>query len=97
MKRTYRYVGSFGEVRCTLPSGLEITLPVVPGLLKHPSVDELFDLLRDPDVARKYTALALVKAPWAVLRLFPREWLESCMAETELPAARARALTFMLS
>lgn len=96
MKRTYRFVSTEGEVACTLPSGQQVLLPVVPGLLKHPGLDELRQLLQDAEVARKYTIQALRKAPWAVLRLFPRRLLEDCLAEADLPAGRARALRFLL-
>ena len=68
MRRTYRFVGSVGTVVCVVGPGREVELPVFPGILKHPMVDELRDLLARPSVARKYTILALRRAPWQVLR-----------------------------
>jgi hypothetical protein len=97
MKRSYRYVKSVGTVQCSLGPGRTVTLPVFPGILKHPTVDELCDLLVKPSVARKYTILALRKAPWQVLREFPGDWLEACLVEANLRAGRANALRFLLS
>lgn len=97
MKLSYRFVESVGTVRCVLDDRREVTLPVFPGILKHPTIDELRELLTRPAVARKYTLLALRKAPWQVLREFPREWLEACLAEVRLRAGRAQALRFLLS
>jgi len=97
MWRADRFVEPEGEVICTLPSGRRIALPLAPGILKHPTVEDLRRLLTEPAVARKYTIAALHKAPWSVLRKFPRRWLEECMAEAELSARRAAALAFLLS
>ncbi len=97
MKRSYRFVESVGTVRCALDPGHEVTLPVFPGILKHPTVDELRELLAKPAVARKYTIQALRKAPWPVLREFPRDWLEACLAEADLRAGRVHALRFLLA
>lgn len=97
MKRTHRFVESVGSVRCTTESGKDVNLPAFPGILKHPTVDELLDLLEKPAVARKYTVLALRKAPWQVLREFPPEWLEACLPEADLREGRVRALRFLLS
>ncbi len=97
MRRTYRFVGSVGTVVCVVGPGREVELPVFPGILKHPMVDELRDLLVRPSVARKYTILALRRAPWQVLREFPRDWLEACLPEANLRAGRERALRFLLS
>lgn len=97
MKRTYRFVESVGTVQYAMGPDRKVTLPVFPGILKHPSVDELRELLARPAVARKYTILALRKAPWQVLREFPRALLEACLAEANLPAGRADALRFLLS
>ena len=96
MKRSYRLVESIGSVRCAL-GDREVILPVFPGILKHPTIDELRELLKRPAVARKYTALALRKAPWQVLREFPRDWLLACLTEASLRAGRVRALRFLLS
>jgi len=97
MKRSHRFVESVGTVECDLAPGHTVTLPVFPGILKHPSVDELRELLEEPAVARKYTILALRKAPWQVLREFPRALLEACLAEANLRPGRADALRFLLS
>lgn len=97
MKRTYTFARSTGLATCVLPTGEEVTLPVVQGLLKHLEPGALCDLLRNPDVARKYTREALKVAPWSVLREFPRPWLISVMKETSIRAERARALDFMLN
>ena len=96
MKRSYRFVESVGAVHCALSPDHEVTLPVFPGILKHPTVRELRELLENPTVARKYTILALRKAPWQVLREFPPDWLESCLAEASLRPGRKRALSFLL-
>ncbi len=97
MKRSYRFVEKVGTVRCALSSSREVALPVFPGILKHPTVDELRELLAKPAVAKKYTIQALRKAPWQVLREFPRDWLEACLADADLRAGRANALRFLLS
>ncbi len=97
MKRTYRFVQSTGNVSCTIAPGCDVTLPVFPGIFKHPTVDELREILVKPAVARKYTYLALRKAPWQVLREFPRDWLEACLSEASLRPGRERALRFLLS
>ncbi len=97
MKRTYRFVESIGSVQYELDSGQRVTLPVFPGILKHPTIDELPRLLARPSVARKYTVLALQKAPWQVLREFPRALLEACVADANLRPGRADALRFLLS
>ncbi len=97
MKRTYRFVESVGTVQCALGPDREVTLPVFPGILKHPTMGELRELLERPAVARKYTVQALRKAPWPVLREFPRDWLDACMAEANLRTGRQQALRFLLS
>ena len=98
MRRTNRFVQSQGVAICRLSTGEEIRVPIVPGILKHPTVDELADLLEHPDVVRKYTITALCKAPWQVLRQFQRHWLRTCLpeAEAELNPRRARALVFLI-
>lgn len=97
MKRTYRFVKSIGRVSVGLDDGGQVSLPIFPGILKHLTVDELPALLVKPAVARKYTILALRKAPWQVLREFPRDWLEACLAEADLRAGRAQALRYLMS
>lgn len=97
MKRSVRFAESVGSARCTLPDGRTLTLPIVPGILKHPTLDELASLLTKSAVAKKYTVLALRKAPWQVLREFPRDWLMDCLPEADLSAGRSRALRFLMS
>ena len=43
-------------------TGHRITLPLAPGIFKHPTVEDLRRLLEDPEGARKYTIAALRKA-----------------------------------
>lgn len=97
MKRTYYFVQPSGMAVCKLPSGRAVELPVVQGILKHPSSEALSHLLTDPEIARKYTIEALRIAPWQVLRLFPRDWLKECLSQSDLPEGRTRAVEFMLS
>lgn len=96
MKRTLNFVTPIGTVLLQTDEG-EISLPVVPGILKHPKKDELAQLLLDPDVALKYTREALRKAPSQVLAHFPTWWLRSCLEDCELTDSRRRALTFLLA
>ena len=97
MRRTTNFVKSRGTVRCTLPAGQEIRVPVVPGILKHLTVEQLRNLLKDPDVVRKYTIEALNEAPWPVLCKFPAEWLKRCIGDAHLNPRRARAIAFLLA
>ena len=97
MKRTYHFVVSTETITCVLPSGQEVTLPVIPGLLKHPAPGRLAGMLRNPAVARKYTITALRKASWPILRQFPRQWLKDRLEEAHLKPSRHRALVFLLS
>jgi hypothetical protein len=96
MKRTVVFAKSAGCVTCATSSGL-VTLPIVPGILKHPTPEALPRLLVNPDVARKYTLEALRKASWPILRLFPRAWLRQCLPEAHLHPRRAAAIEFLLS
>jgi len=96
MKRTYRFAGGTGSVTCRLPDGTSVTLPVVPGILKHPTPESLAPLLVQPDVARKYTQEALRHASWPVLELFPKEWLRDCLPDARLQPGRRKALLFLL-
>jgi hypothetical protein len=96
MIRTYQFVRPLGSTECVLANGQRISLPVIPGILKHPHPSELFALLRDEDVARKYTRLALQKAAWQVLKEFPRTWLVEILKEVTIPDGRRRALRFLL-
>ena len=97
MKQTCVFVGSMGTITCCMPSGVNVTLPVVPGILKHPSTEMLPLLLARPEVACKYTCEALRRASWPVLRLFPKAWLRQCMPDARLPHGRRAALDFLLS
>lgn len=96
MKRTHRYVAAAGTVSCTIDGGEVIDVPVFGGILKHPDLDQLRELLRDPVVVRKYTHEALRRAPWSALQQFPRSWLLARLADAKLPAPRRHALDFML-
>jgi hypothetical protein len=97
MKQTLVFVKSMGMVVCKMPSGQDVVLPIVPGVLKHPSPEMLPDLLRKPEVARKYTINALRSAAWQVLRCFPRDWLLECLPAAGLKPARAAAIRFLLA
>jgi hypothetical protein len=97
MKRTYRYVTPTQVVTCDLGQGRSVTVPVIPGILKHPRPEQLPDLLARPDVAEKYTATALAKAAWPVLKHFPRPWLRDHLDRTRMRPSRRRALAFLLS
>jgi len=95
MKRSHRFVESAGTIECRLSPGHTVRLPVFPGILKHLTVEELRELLTKPAVARKYTILALRKAPWQVLREFPPDWLEACLPEANLRPGRENALRLL--
>ena len=97
MKRTYRFVKPIRTVECRLPSGQTITVPVVPGILKHPRPDELAEILTRPDAVRKYTIEALRKAAWPILEQFPRSWLIECLDRAPMKEPRRKALVFLLS
>jgi len=96
VNQTYSYVRSIGTITCKMPSGLDVTLPIVPGILKHPTPEMLPSLLVKPEVAWKYTTEALRKASWPVLRLFPKAWLLHCLPEARLSEGRTAALNFLL-
>ena len=96
MKRTYEFVSCLGSVPCQLPSGEEVNVPVFIGILKHPTKDELYHLLRNHAVAKKYTIEALRIAPWQVLKHFPNKWLLECLSDALLPAPRKRAVEYLL-
>lgn len=96
MKMAYTFAASLGSVECCMPGGELLTLPVVAGILKHPSADMLPVLLSNPDAVFKYSVTALQKASWPVLRLFPREWLLQCIPKANLRPSREKALRFLL-
>lgn len=91
------FAKSAGSVKFTLPAGNEIEIPIVHGILKHPTGESLRELLRSPGALRKYTFEALRKAPWPILRQFPRSWLKARMKEAHITRDRRRALDFLLS
>jgi len=97
MKRTNRFVKKRGVVRCVVSQGVEVEVPVFPGILKHPTLDVLRELLQKPEVLKKYTIEALRCAPWPVIRQFPRQLLFDCMKEANIAPGRLRALEFMLT
>jgi hypothetical protein len=95
VKRTYRFIESSGIVVCSV-DGVNISLPIFAGILKHPTIDQLEQLLTDPAVARKYTHAALRTAPWCAVRCFPRAWLRACLPDANVPEGRRKALEFLL-
>ena len=97
MKRTYRFVEPVGCVEHVLDCGRMVAQPVFPGILEHPTAEELSRLLERPAVARKYTILALRKAPWQVLRELPRAAITAHLDEVEGRPGRAEALRCLLS
>ncbi len=96
MRGNYRFVAAAGTVTCSI-DGHSIELPMFMGVLKHPSVEQLRDLLLDPLIAGKYTREAIRKLPWNALRQFPRSWLVACLPGATLPEGRRRAVEFMLA
>ncbi|MCX7044316.1 MAG: hypothetical protein NTX50_02365 [Candidatus Sumerlaeota bacterium] len=97
MYRPFIYAHSTGKAVCLLPTGRTITVPIVPGILKHPAESDLPEILRAPEALRKYTIEALRRAPWQTLREFPSEWLMECLDEAALRPGRREALLFLLS
>lgn len=95
MKRTYTFATAREVVRCVI-DGVSVDLPLIVGVLKHPTEGQLRELLVTPAIARKYTREALKRLAWPGLRQFPRDWLRVCLDETPLPEGRRRALVFML-
>ena len=97
MRRTYHFAESTDRVTCELGPGRSVQVQVIPGILKHPRLDQLPALLVRPHVARKYAATALSKASWPVLRQFPRQWLRECLELAPMKPTRREALAFLLS
>ena len=97
MKRVSKFIESSGTVVCILPSGQSVDIPAAIGVLKHPTVESLCGLLKKPAAARKYTIEALRRAPWSLIRMFPRSWLRECMDQADLKPGRRQALEFMLA
>jgi len=96
VKRTYRFARGIGTVSCRFPSGEQVDLPVIPGILKHPPPEMLPTLLQRPNVAYKYTLQALRQAAWPVLMQFPRGVLRACVDAAGVPPSRRAALLFLL-
>jgi len=96
MKRTHNFAKPIGMAECELRDGNTFRIPIVPGILKHPTVLELESLLSRPAVARKYTIEALRFAPWQVLKHFPPRWLMECIAQAGLRPSREKAILFLL-
>ena len=96
MKRTYSFVTAREFVDCVI-DGQTIALPILVGVLKHPTETQLRQLLREPSVARKYTRAALAKLPWSALRQFPHDWLHVCLVDSDLPPGRRMAIEYMLA
>ncbi len=90
-----RYVTPSGMVARTVDEQ-QLRVPVFAGVLKHPTLPQLRELLSDPVVVRKYTREALRRLPWIALRRFPRSWLAACLPSADLSEGRRRALEFML-
>ncbi len=97
MHQHLTYAKSMGVVHCHLPTGERVDLPSIPGILKHPSPEALPELLSRPEVARKYTLLALSKCAWPILRQFPRQWLVMNLESAPMSEGRRRALRFLLT
>jgi hypothetical protein len=95
MKRTYRFIEPSGVVTCMV-DGAPVDVPVFGGILKHPTIEQLNELLTEPVVARKYTCEALRKAPWHALRRFPRALLITSLPVANIPDGRRRALELLL-
>jgi len=91
-----RFARPLGSTPCVLSDGRRIALPVVPGVLKHSHPGELFSLLQNESVARKYTQLALQKAVWQVLKEFPSDWLVENLEQAQIRDGRRRALRYLL-
>lgn len=95
MKRTYRFIEPVGTVTCVI-DGAPVDVPVFSGILKHPTIEQLCELLIEPVVVRRYTCEALRKAPWHALRRFPRSLLVECLPLATIPDGRLRALELLL-
>lgn len=96
MKRPVHFARPEGYVPCPAGEGRKIRLPLFTGLLKHPAPGQLRRLLRQQDVAAKYTRVALREAPWPVLKEFPRSWLRHHLPATDMSPSRRRAIEWLL-
>ena len=97
MKRSLRYVEHASTVDVMLHDGTRLQIPLIIGILKHPTQDRLPTLLQRPEVLRKYTCEALRIAAWPVLRLFPRDWLLDNLPNAQVRPGREAAIRFLLS
>ena len=97
MKRSLRYVEHASTVDVMLHDGTRLQIPLIIGILKHPTQDRLPTLLQRPEVLRKYTCEALRIAAWPVLRLFPRDWLLDNLPKAQVRPGREAAIRFLLS
>ncbi|MDI6795017.1 MAG: hypothetical protein QME81_19470 [bacterium] len=97
MRRSNNFVQIMGFVECTISSEHEIRIPIVQGILKHPTIELLRELLKKPAVAKKYTIESLRRAPWKVLKEFPYSWLKLSIEEANLKPERKKAIVFMIS
>jgi hypothetical protein len=95
MKRTYRFIEPIGTVTCVVDEA-PVDVPVFGGILKHPTIEQLCELLTEPVVVRRYTCEALRKAPWHALRRFPRSLLVEFLPLAGIPDGRRRALELLL-
>ena len=59
MKRTNRFVKKRGVVRCVVSQGVEVEVPVFPGILKHPLESETALLPRVPLMSEPATSVLL--------------------------------------
>jgi hypothetical protein len=96
MKRAVQFARPEGFVLFPCGPGRSVRLPLFTGLLKHPAPGQLKRLLKRPEVSTKYTQAALQKAPWPILKWFPRSWLRRVLPTTEMDASRRRAIEFLL-
>ena len=96
MKRDRVFVKSRGQTAGLTPEGEILSVPLIPGLLKHLTLEQLEPLLQKPSVLEKYTKEALRWAPWSCLRDFPHHWLRSCLSRAELRPGRRLAIDMLL-
>lgn len=97
MRRSDNFAQIMGFVKCPISPGQEIRIPIVQGILKHPTIELLRELLKNPAVAKKYTIESLRRAPWKVLKEFPYSWLKLYIEEADLKPERKKAIVFMIS
>lgn len=97
MKKTFQYARSSGKIAVRLEDGRQVELPIFPGILKHPTEEQLRELLKKPTVARKYTDKALRVAAWQIIREFDAQWLRERIPKARLRPSRRAALEFLLN